>query len=198
VRAAEDTILARLDEAQRNLRVQPAPARVGSDAAPGLGAVCPSPGGESDLGPRPGGPGTGSRAVAGTLAGHSEQSPAAAWSVLSLRFCGVRFWRIGKAAQVRPDAETERWGSWRPWRGLRIATGRAPNTRRSLGVLLGHATCPVRCRHMTDRLQPFADLAHAVSCSSSALASFRSSVSKPSVNQPYTGASRSRASARLP
>jgi hypothetical protein len=36
----------------------------------------------------------------------------------------------------------------------------------------------------TDRLQPFADLAHALSCSSSALASFKSNVSKPSVNQP--------------
>ena len=36
----------------------------------------------------------------------------------------------------------------------------------------------------TDRLQPFSDLAHALSCSSSALASFKSSVSKPSVNQP--------------
>ena len=34
------------------------------------------------------------------------------------------------------------------------------------------------------RLQPFPDLAHALSCSSSALASVRSSVSKPSVNQP--------------
>src|SRR5215469_8506562 len=35
-----------------------------------------------------------------------------------------------------------------------------------------------------DRLQPFPDLAHALSCSSSALASSRSSVSKPSLNQP--------------
>jgi hypothetical protein len=35
----------------------------------------------------------------------------------------------------------------------------------------------------TDRLQPFSDLAHAFSCSSSDLASFKSSVSKPSVNQ---------------
>jgi hypothetical protein len=35
-----------------------------------------------------------------------------------------------------------------------------------------------------DDLQPFPDLAHALSCSSSALASFKSSVSKPSVNQP--------------
>jgi hypothetical protein len=35
-----------------------------------------------------------------------------------------------------------------------------------------------------DRLQPFSDLAHALSCSSSALASFKSNVSKPSVNQP--------------
>jgi hypothetical protein len=36
----------------------------------------------------------------------------------------------------------------------------------------------------TDRLQPFPDLAHGLSCSSSDLASFKSSVSKPSVNQP--------------
>jgi hypothetical protein len=35
----------------------------------------------------------------------------------------------------------------------------------------------------TDRLQPTADLAHALSCSNSVLASFKSSVSKPSVNQ---------------
>jgi hypothetical protein len=35
-----------------------------------------------------------------------------------------------------------------------------------------------------DRLKRFLDLTHAVSCSSSALASFKSSVSKPSVNQP--------------
>jgi hypothetical protein len=35
-----------------------------------------------------------------------------------------------------------------------------------------------------DRLQLVPDLAHALSCSSSALASFKSSVSKPSVNQP--------------
>jgi hypothetical protein len=34
-----------------------------------------------------------------------------------------------------------------------------------------------------DRLEPFSDLAHALSCSSSALASFKSRVSKPSVNQ---------------
>lgn len=34
-----------------------------------------------------------------------------------------------------------------------------------------------------DLLQPFADLAHALSCSSSDLASFKSSVSNPSVNQ---------------
>src|SRR5215472_1782432 len=34
------------------------------------------------------------------------------------------------------------------------------------------------------RLQPFPDLAHALSCSSSAFASFRSSVSKPSLNRP--------------
>jgi hypothetical protein len=36
----------------------------------------------------------------------------------------------------------------------------------------------------TDRFQPFPDLAHALSRSSNALASFKSSVSKPSVNQP--------------
>ena len=35
-----------------------------------------------------------------------------------------------------------------------------------------------------NRLQPFADLAHISSCSSSAFASFRSRVSNPSVNQP--------------
>jgi hypothetical protein len=35
-----------------------------------------------------------------------------------------------------------------------------------------------------DGLESFANLAHALSCSSSALASFKSSVSKPSVNQP--------------
>jgi hypothetical protein len=35
----------------------------------------------------------------------------------------------------------------------------------------------------TNRLQPCPDLAHALSCSSSVLASFKSSVSKPSVNQ---------------
>jgi hypothetical protein len=35
-----------------------------------------------------------------------------------------------------------------------------------------------------DRLQPFSDLAHALSCSNSDLATFKSSVSKPSVNQP--------------
>jgi hypothetical protein len=34
-----------------------------------------------------------------------------------------------------------------------------------------------------DPLQPVPDLAHALSCSSSALASLKSSVSKPSVNQ---------------
>jgi hypothetical protein len=36
----------------------------------------------------------------------------------------------------------------------------------------------------TDRLQPFSDLAHGFSRSSSDLAFFKSSVSKPSVNQP--------------
>jgi hypothetical protein len=36
----------------------------------------------------------------------------------------------------------------------------------------------------TNRFQPLADLAHIASSSSSALASFRSSVSKPSVNHP--------------
>jgi hypothetical protein len=35
-----------------------------------------------------------------------------------------------------------------------------------------------------DPLQPSSHFAHAVSCSSSALACFKSSVSKPSVNQP--------------
>src|SRR5262249_29751646 len=35
-----------------------------------------------------------------------------------------------------------------------------------------------------DGIQPFADLTHVASCSKSALASFRSSVSWPSVNQP--------------
>jgi hypothetical protein len=35
-----------------------------------------------------------------------------------------------------------------------------------------------------DRLKPFPDLAHALSCSNSDLASFKSGVSKPSVNQP--------------
>jgi hypothetical protein len=34
-----------------------------------------------------------------------------------------------------------------------------------------------------DRLKPLSDLAHALSCSNSVLASFKSSVSKPSVNQ---------------
>jgi hypothetical protein len=34
-----------------------------------------------------------------------------------------------------------------------------------------------------DRLQPFPDPAHALSCSSNTLASFKSNVSKPSVNQ---------------
>src|SRR5262249_1541088 len=42
-----------------------------------------------------------------------------------------------------------------------------------------------------NRFQPFAHLAHTASCSSSAFASFRSRVSKPSVNQPYIGASSS-------
>jgi len=36
----------------------------------------------------------------------------------------------------------------------------------------------------TNRLQPFPDLARGLSCSSSTFASFKSSVSKPSVNQP--------------
>src|SRR5215469_4084906 len=49
-----------------------------------------------------------------------------------------------------------------------------------------------------DRLQPFADLAHALSCSSNALASLKSSVSKPSVNHPWIGARRSWACCRLP
>src|SRR6516164_5125064 len=35
-----------------------------------------------------------------------------------------------------------------------------------------------------DDIQPFADLTHVTSCSKSALASFRSRVSNPSVNQP--------------
>jgi hypothetical protein len=39
---------------------------------------------------------------------------------------------------------------------------------------------------------------YAANSSNSALASFRSRVSKPSVNQPYTGASRSRACCDLP
>jgi hypothetical protein len=39
---------------------------------------------------------------------------------------------------------------------------------------------------------------HDVSVSSNALASFRTGVSKPSVNQPYIGARRSRAASRLP
>jgi hypothetical protein len=39
---------------------------------------------------------------------------------------------------------------------------------------------------------------YAANSSSSALASFRSRVSKPSVNQPYTGASSSRACCDLP
>jgi hypothetical protein len=42
----------------------------------------------------------------------------------------------------------------------------------------------VRILAQADGLQPFSDLAHALSCSSSALASCKSSVSKPSVNQP--------------
>src|SRR6516162_7312427 len=50
----------------------------------------------------------------------------------------------------------------------------------------------------TDRLQPFADLAHVASCSSNAFASFRSRVSNPSVNQPQTGANNSRACRTLP
>jgi hypothetical protein len=41
-------------------------------------------------------------------------------------------------------------------------------------------------------------LVHAPSCSSRALASLRTGVSKPSVNQPYMGSSRPRASSRLP
>jgi hypothetical protein len=40
-------------------------------------------------------------------------------------------------------------------------------------AILGKAYC----------LQPFLDLAHALNCSSNALASFKSRVSKPSVNQ---------------
>jgi hypothetical protein len=36
----------------------------------------------------------------------------------------------------------------------------------------------------TDRLKPCPNIVHAESCSSRALASFKSSVSKPSVNQP--------------
>ena len=54
---------------------------------------------------------------------------------------------------------------------------------RLLARLARHAACSVQCRHMTDRLQPFADLAHAESCSSSALASLSTGVSNPSVNQ---------------
>src|SRR6516164_4814201 len=50
----------------------------------------------------------------------------------------------------------------------------------------------------TDLLEPTPYSAHAASSSSSAFASFRSGVSKPSVNQPQTGASRSRASPRRP
>ncbi len=42
------------------------------------------------------------------------------------------------------------------------------------------------------------DKAHAASSSNSAFASFRSNVSNPSVNQPYTGASSSRACCSLP
>src|SRR5262249_51905561 len=49
-----------------------------------------------------------------------------------------------------------------------------------------------------NRFQPFAHLAHTASCSSSAFASFRSRVSNPSVNHPYTGASNSRACCGLP
>ena len=41
----------------------------------------------------------------------------------------------------------------------------------------------VRILAKPDRLKPLSDLAHALSCSNSALASFKSSVSKPSVNQ---------------
>jgi hypothetical protein len=50
----------------------------------------------------------------------------------------------------------------------------------------------------TSRKSASGSMAHDDSSSSNALASFRSSVSNPSVNQPYTGARRSRASSRLP
>jgi hypothetical protein len=50
----------------------------------------------------------------------------------------------------------------------------------------------------TDCLQPIPRRPHAASSPSSAFASCRTGVAKPSVNQPYTGARRSRASPRLP
>jgi len=79
-------------------------------------------------------------------------------------------------------------GSRQPTMSARTTPTPADLMRRS-----EHPKCakrPCRCRS--------AKRPHYASSSSSALASFKSSVSKPSVNQPYTGARRSWACCRLP
>jgi hypothetical protein len=74
---------------------------------------------------------------------------------------------------------------------LDTSQGRNPTLRAMIMYLL-------KQEPLEANSQPFGNTCQACSSSSKTLASFKSRVSKPSVNQPYSGARRSRASSRLP